>query len=890
MGRECAARAARGWRIGDPVAGKTETSAQVGQAVHAVPARNRLGPFLCWAVVFADIGTSVYYVPGILYGQYGRLAGLFVILTLSVFVLLTLKYAEVTARFPEGGGVVTVASRAIGPWAGALGGMLILVDYFLTASLSSLSGLTYFQVVAPGLAPWVLWGTVGVLVVLGLLNWWGIKESASVSAAIAVLALVIDLTVLAFIFARVPLPVIGHTFTEMFSGRLRATTLLTGFAGSFLAFSGLESISQLSPVMRVPRRRVAGWALALVVMTVGITSPLLTVFSTTLLCQRAGHEPNTHVLTCVTAPGKPPVDPNQFISALGSAYGGPWLGILVAISASALLVFASNTAIIGSYHVFLALTRMRFFPPIVGRYNHFRETPHVAILLATGIPVVILVAVQGRIILLGDLYAFGLLGAFTLTALGLDIVRLRERRGSVHIGPTQAEEDAELRAQERADASAAQRPAGPLRRTLAASREALRPWATQVRATVGARRAAVEARLAPLAPVARRVGSDVIFGLGILTTALVALAWCVNIVNKPLATEFGGGVTLIGLAIAWVNHRQQVRAGRPAVHPRYFVGYNPDALLVLLPVGPSEAARRAREAVVRAAAEHADGRPLVLLYLAPAGAPVSARILEITDPYTRDLDAQQAFSQAEMVLSRLDRAPRAPEQASRLERLMQIVAGWLGITRRKREYVYRVGKVENVADVWRNMRPEAIVAQADQGLARTVQPGYVRFQDVDGVRVAFYVRPAGGAAPGPSGSGGAGARQGPEAAPVQRPAGGRNGRRATPAPAGNGGRPTTRVGAPRAGAQQAEEPQQLPPMPRRNPSPARGALPRAGEEAQRVGSELDAIVPPGSLEEADRYVWTGTELKRRDELEGAKGQDRDAKGQDRDERSAQPRD
>ena len=26
-----------------------------------------LGAFLCWAVVFADIGTSIYYVPGILW-------------------------------------------------------------------------------------------------------------------------------------------------------------------------------------------------------------------------------------------------------------------------------------------------------------------------------------------------------------------------------------------------------------------------------------------------------------------------------------------------------------------------------------------------------------------------------------------------------------------------------------------------------------------------------------------------------------------------------------------------------------------------------------------------------------------------------------------------------
>src|SRR5216110_3235776 len=101
--------------------------------------KNLLGPLLCWAVVFADIGSSIYYVPGILYSNVGGLAGFFVLLTMIVFVLLTLKYAEVSARFPEGGGVVSVAAQAINSWVGALGGMFILVSYFLTAAISSLA-------------------------------------------------------------------------------------------------------------------------------------------------------------------------------------------------------------------------------------------------------------------------------------------------------------------------------------------------------------------------------------------------------------------------------------------------------------------------------------------------------------------------------------------------------------------------------------------------------------------------------------------------------------------------------------------------------------------------------------------------------------------------------
>src|SRR5205814_10198768 len=119
-----------------------------------------LGPLLCWAVVFADIGTSIYYVPGILFQTVGSLAGFFVILTMVAFILLTLKYVEVTHRFPQGGGVVSVAAQALNPWFGALGGMFILVDYFLTAAISCLSGMLYFSVILPGMAGSVLWVTI----------------------------------------------------------------------------------------------------------------------------------------------------------------------------------------------------------------------------------------------------------------------------------------------------------------------------------------------------------------------------------------------------------------------------------------------------------------------------------------------------------------------------------------------------------------------------------------------------------------------------------------------------------------------------------------------------------------------------------------------------------
>src|SRR2546421_5451829 len=188
----------------------TQDASQVSAGDEHNHGKNLLGPLLCWAVVFADIGTSVYYVPGILYGiaGIGSLAGFFVFLTMSVFVLLAFKYAEVTHRFPQGGGVVTVAAQALNRWFGALGGMFILVDYFLTAAISCLSGMQYLSVVVPALDSrivhvWfgpvhlsLLATTIGVLVLLGILNWMGIRESAKVSLVGAVIAFLGDIAIL----------------------------------------------------------------------------------------------------------------------------------------------------------------------------------------------------------------------------------------------------------------------------------------------------------------------------------------------------------------------------------------------------------------------------------------------------------------------------------------------------------------------------------------------------------------------------------------------------------------------------------------------------------------------------------------------------------------------
>jgi len=457
------------------------------------------------------------------------------------------------------------------------------VSYFLTAAISCLSAIQYFGVVVPAVLPSVLWITIGVLILLGILNWIGISESAKVSLVAALIAFGSDLALLWTVFSHLSLGQVFSLFLAVFGrDKLTPTSVLVGFAGAFLAFSGLESISQLSPVMKTPRKKVIGVALFLVVLTIGVTSPLLTMLSTLLQPKQAADE----VLS------------TQLISLLGG------------LSASLILVFASNTAIIGAYHVFLALSRMDFFPSFLLKRNRFRDTPHWSIALATGIPIAILLLVQGQINSLGALYAFGLLGAFTLTCLGLDLIRYRERASATH-----AQSSGEIH--ENGHAAFASVPHASLltdQETVSANGQK----ATEI-PTPG-----MSMNLSGLRSIIGNVWWELDFWLGVLTTAL------------------------LGMGVASVNY---MRRGRPPVAVSQLGSRLPDSVLAVLISGDAQNTQ-----VIETAIGNADGKPIVFLYLGEYRADHAPQPFEIVDPYLYDVSAREAFVKAE----RLARKAKLP--------------------------------------------------------------------------------------------------------------------------------------------------------------------------------------------------------------------------------------
>jgi len=372
----------------------------------------QLGWVLAWAVVFCDIGTSIYYVPGILYHDVGDRAAIFILLVTIGFLFLAQKIQEVTWRNPEGGGVVSMSAKAFGPMAGAIGGMLIIVDYFLTAAISSVSGFHYLASVIPSLKPMILPLAIVGLVLLAGLNIVGIRESATVALSMAVAAFLVNLVLVVIVAFHMTPAQFLHIWTQAqaLSG-LDWKTLLIGYGGAWLAFSGLESLNQLAPAMQLPLKKTSARTMFAVVVTMLLTSPLLSAFSISALpeaIKQASEE--------------------AFISELGRMFGGVTMAWLVVATASSLLIFAANTAVIGAYHVVLALANADFLPKILTRRNRYFGTPHWAILLITAVPLGVMWITKGNLAALGHMYSFGLLGAFTFECLALDVVRFRERK------------------------------------------------------------------------------------------------------------------------------------------------------------------------------------------------------------------------------------------------------------------------------------------------------------------------------------------------------------------------------------------------------------------------------------------------------------------------------
>src|ERR1043166_7738453 len=136
------------------------------------------------ALLYGDWGTSKAYVIGLAFVAAGFSSLPIILAVCAVTALVGINYIVICRHFPDGGGVYSSA-RSQGRLLAVVGALVLVADLTVTAALRGGSGLSYIPSGTEEIA-WIKFlrdhialTTIGVLVIMGLINYLGPKHSGS---------------------------------------------------------------------------------------------------------------------------------------------------------------------------------------------------------------------------------------------------------------------------------------------------------------------------------------------------------------------------------------------------------------------------------------------------------------------------------------------------------------------------------------------------------------------------------------------------------------------------------------------------------------------------------------------------------------------------------------
>ncbi|MBI2427347.1 MAG: APC family permease [Ignavibacteriales bacterium] len=366
-------------------------------------------------ITLMDELTSIFYAPSEAFRSIGMNAIAFLILTSILIRFLSQRMIEIAqileANGIRGGGVYSFSYLVLGPSISFIAVASIVVDYVLTACLSTVSavenGMAFFSL--SGSAKFAF--EVAIVWLIAGLNILGIKENAKFTFGIFFVAAIILLNLL---FAGIyhsnlsSVETIGESFSDV------GSTLVTGnwFNGYFfvivgvssciLAYSGIESVVQTASLVKSWKEiRKAYTFLAL---TVGLFTPVLAAVVLSSNINVSHHE-------------------TDLITQFAKLIGGVPFGYIVGILASVLLMMAVNTAYVASSELMERVAHHYGFHWII-KTNKQQSLYRIHIgnaLFYTGI----IYLTGGNQMMLAEMYAIGLLASFSINMGSLLLYRYR---------------------------------------------------------------------------------------------------------------------------------------------------------------------------------------------------------------------------------------------------------------------------------------------------------------------------------------------------------------------------------------------------------------------------------------------------------------------------------
>src|SRR5581483_6414715 len=176
----------------------------------------------------------------------------------AMLAILVVSYTQVIAAHPEGGGAYAVAKANLGHWPSLLAAASVVVDYVLTVAVSLAAGAASLGSVFPSLSHHLLVVSLVGLLLLTVVNMFGISESACLLIIpTLVFLLSIFVTMVIGLLRSHPAAQIGSSQPFHASEALGIVLILKAFAAGCSAVTGVEAISNGVPAFREPAVKTA---------------------------------------------------------------------------------------------------------------------------------------------------------------------------------------------------------------------------------------------------------------------------------------------------------------------------------------------------------------------------------------------------------------------------------------------------------------------------------------------------------------------------------------------------------------------------------------------------------------------------------------------------------
>jgi amino acid transporter len=386
----------------------------------------KVGPVAGVAVLGLDALASAAYGPEALLTVLLVLGtvGLNYVLPLSgvivgLLALVYLSYRQTIGAYPNGGGSYSVAKANLGVRAGLVAAAALMLDYVLVVAVGISAGVGALISVIPSLHPYTLPLGLSILAIITLVNLRGVRESGAAFIIPTYLFVGSLLTVLTIGLVKVllgdtapvdPLPVLEPLEG---GGAVTLWLLARAFSSGCTAMTGVEAVSNGTPIFRAPNARNARITLGLIV---GILSVLL--LGIAFLARAYG--------VSATEPGSSGYE--SVLSQLVGAVVGKGFFYFVTLSAViAVLCLSANTGFADFPRLCRVMASDDYLPHAFterGRRLVF-TTGVLTVAVSAGALLIAFGGVTDRLI---PLFAVGAFLAFTLSQAGMVVHWRREGR------------------------------------------------------------------------------------------------------------------------------------------------------------------------------------------------------------------------------------------------------------------------------------------------------------------------------------------------------------------------------------------------------------------------------------------------------------------------------